>query len=122
MKMVMNNDFFKMSALEQKIDNHQKMSFGMKGIAALVIFTACICARPNDVLVLYISIPVTLIVFFLNVYFLKEKKNCEMALQDIINKDMDTPPKEVDPAIRLPILYYIAMLIIIVIGLVQCNS
>lgn len=95
--------------LQKSIESHATMSLTMKGIAALILLTVLLCAESGNLIVIYVSMGVTILLFFLDMFFLRKKCFCEMELGRIIEKEA--------PTLKLPVLYYGVVFIIILIKL-----
>ena len=137
----MNNDFYMFSMIEKRIDNSKKMSFWMKGIALLLLFTVSFCSlnQPDTTKVAwYLLIPIIWVMFFLDVSFLKKIKKEQFNLYlkqkesfrvrkeiaqirgEVLLDNFERSEKELllpDDNIRLPIIYYMILSVINVIGI-----
>ena len=130
----MNDIFFKVSAVEKKMDGNTKMQSIMKVIAMMSVFVVFFCSiNSADItkIALFILIPVTIVLFFLDTNYAKKNKELEfemylLMLDDykkkkseaeskgeevpaaVLNRDLTPPSQDV----KQPIVFYLVMLVL----------
>lgn len=73
-------EYFRIARIHKKIDSNHNMQMTMKWIAALTVFVIFFCSlTSSDTMNVawMISIPVIVLLFFLDVYYIKRNKELE---------------------------------------------
>ncbi len=130
----MNKEYFEIAGIQKKIDLNHNMQMTMKGIAALIVFVIFFCSLSgSDTMNVawMISIPVIVLLFFFDVYYIKREKESEYEIYRldvetlelkkevarikgevfpdyILNQVIKEPTKEMS----LPVLYYVIILVL----------
>jgi len=127
----MNESVFILSSIQKKMDENTNMQTIMKAVAGLTVFTVFFCSfNKADTMKLawIISMPLIVILFIFNSYYIKRNKECEFKIYrfevEELNKKIKTAEimgevlpdvildrKIIKPAqeVSLPIVYYAVM-------------
>ena len=130
----MNKEYFERAGIQKKIDLNHNMQMTMKGIAALIVFVIFFCSLSgSDTMNVawMISIPVIVLLFFFDAYYIKREKESEYELYRlevetlelkkevarikgevfpdyVLNQVIKEPTKEMS----LPVLFYVIILVL----------
>ncbi len=140
----MNEYIYKISSIYKKIGENKKRSFIMKGIALFLVSTISFTSsEPPDTMnvarcILFLII---WIIFFLDVYFVKQNKKLEYKIYELEKEELESESKLVEfiseglldavsnkkivepsKEISLPIIYYFIMTAIVIIGVIMLSK
>lgn len=113
----MQTTLMRISMLEQRKREYEKMSLAMKGITVFVLVMIFICSLVHEIWGLYIAIPFTTIFFMVDVYYVKKEIYCEKQLSELWDQEK-LSEKKIETA-HFPIIFYIVVLAAIVIRLIM---
>lgn len=132
----MDKDFLKIVGIQHRIDRNRDMEMAIKGIAAAVVFALFLCEvlcpyRKTMIVLWFISLPVIVGLFFVEVQFIKQSKEYEYEIYRLeveaqrfkkelvkirgemftdaeLNRKIEPPTRRIE----LPVTYYIVLLIL----------
>lgn len=142
----MDQDFLKIAAVQRRLERNRDMEMRIKGIAAAVVFAmflwGALCPiRKTMIIIWFISLPIIVGLFFVEVHFIKKSKEYEYEIYRLeverikLKKEVAKIKREVltdnelelrmerpTRTIVLPISYYIILLIldVLVLMLILC--
>ena len=132
----MDKDFLKIVGIQHRIDRNRDMEMAIKGIAAAVVFATFLCGvlgpyRDTLLIVWFISLPIIVGLFLVEVQFIKQSKEYEYEIYRLeveaqrfkkelvkirgemftdaeLNRKIEPPTRRIE----LPVTYYIVLLIL----------